>query len=166
MTYGYSMGGYAALKYARMLGISRALGVCPQASIDPVDVPDDKRFHKFHKRGLHDGMMMTASEAPEFGVLMADPYMANDRTSAELFARVGVHWLRTPFMDHATIWLLVETEFLHEVLRLILQAEPVRVIQSPPLTNSAPAIASTLLYSGTFWLGMPAKPLKYRLTSL
>ncbi|EHM03408.1 tetratricopeptide repeat protein [Acetobacteraceae bacterium AT-5844] len=123
MTYGYSMGGYAALKYARLLGISRALAVCPQASIDPVDVPTDKRFHKFFDRALHDGMRMTPEEAPEFGVLMADPYMVDDKISAELFVQSGAHWLRTPFMDHATIWLLVDTDFLHQTLQQVMAAE-------------------------------------------
>jgi tetratricopeptide (TPR) repeat protein len=123
VAYGYSMGGYAALKYASQLGIARALAVCPQASIDPAEVPTDKRFHKFFSPRLHDGMRVTAEEAPEFGVLMADPYMPDDKVSADQLSQVGVHWLRTPFTDHATIWLLAETDFLRQTLELVLAAD-------------------------------------------
>jgi uncharacterized protein HemY len=118
--YGYSMGGYAALKYARLLGVSRALGVCPQASISPADLPEDRRFHKFHDRRLHAGMRLTPADAPEFGVMMADPYHPDDRVNAQMLADDGgIHWLRTPFVGHAAIWLLTETAFLRRVIDLI-----------------------------------------------
>jgi Flp pilus assembly protein TadD len=124
LCYGYSMGGYAALKYARLLGVSRALGVCPQASISPADLPTDKRFHKFHNRASHAGMRLTRDEAPEFGVLMADPYHPEDRLNADmLVADGGLHWLRTPFVGHAAIWLLTETGFLRQVMDKILMAD-------------------------------------------
>jgi tetratricopeptide (TPR) repeat protein len=120
LCYGYSMGGYAALKYARMLGVSHALGVCPQASISPADLPTDKRFHKFHDRRLHAGMRLTREEAPEFGVMMADPYHPEDSLNARMLAEDGgIHWLRTPLVGHAAIWLLTETAFLRQVIDLI-----------------------------------------------
>lgn len=125
LAYGYSMGGYAALKYARMLGITRVLSVCPQASIDPVDVPTDKRFHKFFERGLHADMRPSPDDAPEFAVMLADPYMEDDRVNATLLAapELGIHWLRTPFVGHASIWLLAETEYLQKVMGMVLVAD-------------------------------------------
>jgi Flp pilus assembly protein TadD len=125
LAYGYSMGGYAALKYARMLGIGRVLAICPQASINPLDVPTDKRFHKFFERGLHAHMRPLPSDAPEFAVMMADPYMEDDRVNATLLAtpELGIHWLRTPFVGHASIWLLAETEFLQKVLEMVMAAD-------------------------------------------
>jgi uncharacterized protein HemY len=124
LCYGYSMGGYAALKYARLLGVSRALGVCPQASISPADLPEDRRFHKYHDRRLHAGMRLTAAEAPEFGVMMSDPYHPEDNMNAHMLAGDGgIHWLRTPFVGHAAIWLLTETAFLQRVIGFIQQAD-------------------------------------------
>ncbi|MBO1076299.1 tetratricopeptide repeat protein [Roseomonas marmotae] len=124
LCYGYSMGGYAALKYARLLGVTRALGVCPQASISPADLPDDKRFHKFHERAAHAGMRLTRDEAPEFGVMMADPYHPDDLVNARMLQQDGgIHWVRTPFVGHAAIWLLTDTAFLREVLGLIQDAD-------------------------------------------
>ena len=124
LCYGYSMGGYAALKYARLLGAGRALGVCPQASISPADLPDDQRFHAFHDPALHAGMRLTAAEAPEFGVMMADPYHPEDLRNARMLqADGGIQWLRTPFVGHAAIWLLTETAFLRVVIDHIMAAD-------------------------------------------
>ncbi|WBV43931.1 lipopolysaccharide assembly protein LapB [Pseudoroseomonas cervicalis] len=120
IAYGYSMGGHAALKHAARLGVAHALAVCPQDSIDPDEVPWDSRFHNFHNPALHAHMAVLPGEAGDFAVMLADPYMPEDRGQALRLARRGVHWLRTPFMDHAAIWLLVDSAFLGEVFRLIL----------------------------------------------
>lgn len=121
ITYGYSMGGYAALKYAAALGAGHAFGVCPQGSIDPRQVPWDQRFHQYHDPQLLPDMTVRPGEPGRFAVLLADPYMPEDaRHAAALAKGAGVHWLRTPFMDHAPIWLLVESAFLRQVLGLIL----------------------------------------------
>lgn len=124
LSYGYSMGGYAALKYARLVGASRALGICPQASIDPADVPSDARFHGFFDPALHAGMRLGPADAPGFGVVMADPYHPEDRLNAQMLQADGnIRWLRTPFMGHAAIWLLTDTAFLRSVLQDIQDAD-------------------------------------------
>jgi len=120
VTYGYSMGGYAALKHAALLGAGQSFAVCPQSSIAPADVPDDARFHRFYHAEQHAGMAVRPGEPGSFSVLLADPYMPEDRRHAERLAAAGVHWLRTPFMDHASIWLLVDSAFLGEVLERLL----------------------------------------------
>ncbi|HWL83523.1 MAG TPA: tetratricopeptide repeat protein [Roseomonas sp.] len=120
VAYGYSMGGYAALKHAARLGAAFSFAVCPQSSIAPADVPWDTRFHRYYQPEQHPGMPVRAGEAGQFSVLLADPYMPEDRGHAErLVAQAGVNWLRTPFMDHASIWLLVESAFLAQVLQHI-----------------------------------------------
>lgn len=124
VAYGYSMGGYAALKYAALVGADRALAVCPQSSIDPAEAPWDTRFHGFHQPGLHAGMSVRPGEPGGFALMLADPYMPEDRRHAlRLRDEAGVHWLRTPFMDHASVWLLVESGFLRKVLDLLLAAD-------------------------------------------
>jgi tetratricopeptide (TPR) repeat protein len=124
MTYGYSMGGYGALKYATLLGAARAFAVCPQTSIAPTEVPWDTRFHKFYKASLHAGMAIGPGEAGEVAVLLADPYMPEDCRHAKRISReAGVNWVRTPFMDHAAIWLLVGGDFLPQVMGMIMEAD-------------------------------------------
>lgn len=44
MTYGSSMGGYAALRFATHVGATTALALSPQYSIDPARVPFDMRW--------------------------------------------------------------------------------------------------------------------------
>ncbi|ONG47037.1 hypothetical protein BKE38_24550, partial [Pseudoroseomonas deserti] len=121
IAYGYSMGGYAALKHAARLGCEQSLGICPQATIDPAECPWDTRFHRFYDPALHGSMAVAPGEAGDFAVMLADPYMAEDNGQSTLLARdAGVHWLRTPFMSHAAIWLLVDSRFLGQVLQLML----------------------------------------------
>jgi tetratricopeptide (TPR) repeat protein len=54
--YGHSQGGYAALKYSALLGARTVISSCPQATIDPREVPDDPRFHRYFRLDLHGGM--------------------------------------------------------------------------------------------------------------
>lgn len=121
IAYGYSMGGYGALKHAARLGCAHSLAICPQTSIDPEGVPWDTRFHRHHDPVLHAGMPVQPGEAGGFAVMLADPYMPEDNGQAGLLAAAGVHWLRTPFMSHAAIWLLVESGFLRQVLDRMLE---------------------------------------------
>jgi tetratricopeptide (TPR) repeat protein len=124
LCYGYSMGGYAALKYARLLGASRALAISPQASIDPADIPTDQRFHQYFDPALHANQRIGRDEAPEFGVMLADPYHREDALNASMLVEdAGIQWLRTPFMSHAAIWLLTDTSFLRQVIDLVIAAD-------------------------------------------
>lgn len=53
VTYGASMGGYAAAKYSRPLGASTALSICPQWSINPAHTADfDQRYQEHFIPGL------------------------------------------------------------------------------------------------------------------
>jgi tetratricopeptide (TPR) repeat protein len=61
--YGHSQGGYAALKYSALLGAGTIISSCPQATIDPREVPDDQRFHRFFRPELHAGMHIGAGVA-------------------------------------------------------------------------------------------------------
>lgn len=44
MTYGSSMGGYAAVRFAHAVGATSVLAFSPQYSLDPAKVPDDQRW--------------------------------------------------------------------------------------------------------------------------
>jgi Flp pilus assembly protein TadD len=61
--YGHSQGGYAALKYATLLGARTIISSCPQATIDPREVPDDPRFHRYFRLEQHAGMHIDADVA-------------------------------------------------------------------------------------------------------
>ncbi|MBV8524969.1 MAG: hypothetical protein JOY71_23090, partial [Acetobacteraceae bacterium] len=56
VTYGYSQGGYGALKYSRLLSADLALSFSPQWSINPADVGDfDRRFTQHYDAERRNG---------------------------------------------------------------------------------------------------------------
>ena len=125
---GYSMGAYAALKYGRMLGSSRALAICPQYSINPLDVPGDNRFTKDFVPTLHHDMAIKRSDLTDFAVQFSDPYYIDDRINSEALSAIGgIEWVKTPFLNHYTIWLLTETDFLKHILDATLDSDAGRI---------------------------------------
>lgn len=115
--YGYSMGAYAALKHGTRLGLGAALAVAPQASIAPGDVPEDRRFHRYFRVGLHAGMRIVAGDPPPFAVVLADPYDRFDWDHARMAAEAGpVHLLRAPHAGHSAIWLVTGSDAFGEIL--------------------------------------------------
>ncbi len=119
--YGYSMGGYGALKHGSLLGLTHAFAVSPQGSIRPEEVPEDRRFHRFFRPDQHASMRVTAEDLAPVAVQVVDPYEEDDRVQAELLAATGtIHTLRLPFMRHATIWHFASTPALRTALDLLL----------------------------------------------
>jgi tetratricopeptide (TPR) repeat protein len=117
LAYGYSMGGYGALKHGARLGAQGSLALGPQVSIAPADTPWDPRFHRFHRPALHRGMPVTAADLTPFAAILADPYDAIDWGHATRLAALGpVEIIRTPFVGHAVIWLLAGQEPLAAAL--------------------------------------------------
>ena len=60
ITYGYSMGGHAALKAGGIFGASRSVALCPQYSVDP-KVIADHRYNKYWMDGVGTHHMMFMS---------------------------------------------------------------------------------------------------------
>lgn len=118
--HGFGMGGYAALKYGRLLGLEAALAASPQVTIDPADVPGDRRFHNRFDPVLHAGMLVRDDDLPPFCVVLADPHFVQDRLHAERAGppgRVARVWL--PFMRQGTIGRLAGASTLREALDLL-----------------------------------------------
>ncbi|MBE9606891.1 tetratricopeptide repeat protein [Acetobacteraceae bacterium H6797] len=122
--YGYSMGGYGILKYGKMIGLERVLAVCPQYSIDPRDVPGDRRFTEHFQPNLHRGMALTREDLPDFAVQLADPYFREDAINSNAIEALGgSHWIRSPFTGHASIWLLTDSAFLEKLFERLGEAD-------------------------------------------
>lgn len=84
--YGHSQGGYAALRYRRLLDADVAIAFCPQISIDPQAVPFDGRFKLHFAPSLHDGMEIASEHAAGRAYVFHDPFHAVDREHAERIA--------------------------------------------------------------------------------
>lgn len=114
ITYGFSMGGYAAARFAAEVGAGVSIAIAPQSTIDPSETAThDRRFSRFHDPVLHAGMRM----APEHGAgrtyIIFDPREAADRWNADriggvlpdvvtVHARSTGHWTASALASSAT----------------------------------------------------------------
>ena len=102
-TMGYSMGGYAAFRFARDLSAEAAIAVSPQATIDPSTVPFDRRYRRegksFDARKGHLGQ--AASDSLE-GLIAVDPFRGMDMVHARMILThfPSVRLARLPFGGH------------------------------------------------------------------
>jgi len=118
VVYGGSMGGYAALKYSRLLGATTILALCPQWSIDPAECEgvDPGWGQHFHAGLSRMGIRLEDVAGEAFVVF--DPAEPRDRFHARRIAATAhtVHLLSMPMVGHHVTRVLAGTERL---LRLI-----------------------------------------------
>lgn len=123
--YGFSQGGYAAIKASRPLALSHTIAVSPQASIDPADVADD-RFRRFFRPELHAGMRVAAGDAPRALHLFYDRAHRDDREQAELIlaAVPGAAAHAMPFTDHDTILAFADSAAFPRLVEAVIAGRP------------------------------------------
>lgn len=82
---GYSMGGYGALRLARVLRLTGVVAVSPQATLAVDAVPDDRRY-RAEARGFDAALGDLAQvDRPDLtGVLFLDPFVSHDLAHARL----------------------------------------------------------------------------------
>jgi tetratricopeptide (TPR) repeat protein len=122
--YGFSMGGYGVLKYGRLLGLTHGIAVSPQLSIDPADVPQDRRFHRFHDPQLHSGMAVTPHDVPPVTFVAGDtmwPLDGQHLNTAAAFPCVSTVALR--FMQHAAVHRFTSSRELAALFDLVLAGD-------------------------------------------
>lgn len=116
VAYSVSMGGYAAIRFAGLLGVSRILTFSPQYSIDPKIVPWEKRWDRLFdrpRRILWEHLMVPRG-VPVY--LFYDPHN-RDRHHVRLFRReVDVVPVRVPYAGHASITVLMQCGLLGDAV--------------------------------------------------
>lgn len=117
-TYGSSMGGYAALRFARDVGARTAIAISPQYSLDPRVVP-------FETRWQADLARITFREAPfrpaARQIIFYDPRLRLDAQHFAMFAAAGAETVAVgvPYGGHPVGPLLAETGVLQDAIRAI-----------------------------------------------
>lgn len=107
LTLGFSMGGYAALKYGAALGAAAAIAFSPQASIEPGDAAFDDRARLYFRPADHRGHRIVAGDLPPAALLAYDPLEPTDAHHAALLAGLpGVVRAPLPHAGHASIRIL------------------------------------------------------------
>ncbi|TCB80037.1 hypothetical protein [Acinetobacter sp. ANC 4173] len=117
--YGGSMGGYAAIKYSKLLGLSRVVSLVPQFSIDP-EVVEDSRYNMFYHAELNANMQVQTQDIAadcEY-IVVYDPYCAEDRAHFVKLEQVipDIKVLNLPFTGHDAIAVLASSELLKDFL--------------------------------------------------
>ena len=111
ITYGSSMGGYAAFRFSGLLQAARVIAFSPQYSVDPARVPWETRWRKLGAR-----LTMLWDDLPpaaDAQVLVFYDSRSRDRRHARLMAReMRVHHVRLPDSGHPCIALLQELKLL------------------------------------------------------
>lgn len=105
INYGASMGGYAAIKYARLMNATTTIAMSPQYSIDPADVPFDPRYKSFFNKALHDRMRIKPEDCTGRIFVIADPWLESDKGNVALIGAASHCAVTVPaFMsDHNTV---------------------------------------------------------------
>lgn len=128
-TYGSSMGGYGALRYARLLGATTALAFAPQISIDPADVPWDRRWPRHFNPALHAGMRIRAEHLPPQAAAVFDPHEHLDARHAALLPPACTR-LALPFSGHGPATTVAQAHALPELLAALRAGQPARARQT------------------------------------
>jgi hypothetical protein len=122
--YGFSMGGYAVLKYGRLFGLTHGLAISPQVSIDPGDAPLEARWRVHFDATLHAGMRAAPHEAPPTTVVAADPFFEPDMYQLALGGEAPEQlWLPLPFMKHAAVHAFAGTSILASALSMVVERD-------------------------------------------
>lgn len=119
IAYAGSMGGYAAIKYSRMLNLQRVVALVPQYSIDPEDV-HDPRYNMFFNKEINQDMQITEADVSaqcEY-IVVYDPYCEEDRLHYEKIRQLipYLHTLKLPFTGHDAIAVLASSALLNDFL--------------------------------------------------
>ncbi len=126
VTYGASMGAYAALRYSRLLGVDAAVGFSPQFSIDPDVVGAfDRRYLQFFKPELNRGMEFAADEVIDNAFLFYDNlHKVDQRNMALILGAIGPrNVINVPTIGHEVISIFARTPLTAELLRCCLAGD-------------------------------------------
>ena len=122
IVYGTSMGGYGALKYGDTLGATHVVAVAPQFSINPKDVPWDRRYLEHYKLDLHENMgiePIAATDNINYWLLY-DPWYSEDRAHARLIeAAIPCRHIPVHATGHITIKAISGTEVFKAIINFV-----------------------------------------------
>ena len=120
VSFGFSMGAYAAIKYSRLLNIDTTISMCPQYTINPRDVPAEFRQYEQHFREhLHANMKITAADTRGRIFVFYDHKLNVDNAHFQYIAKsVNLTGIRMPYTLHDTIRCFRGTKVISRLISL------------------------------------------------
>lgn len=123
MTYGSSMGGYAALRFADAAGAHAVLAISPQYSIDPQKTPFETRWLQDSQRICWlpevDGRIVSEVRP----VVVFDPTIEDGRQVARIQEDIDIWPIRLPYASHPATTYLGEIGLLKSLVLQTLSGE-------------------------------------------
>lgn len=123
LTYGFSMGGFGALKYSGMFNATHVLALSPQWSIDPADTYNfDPKWAPYFSEDYNNGMAIKHEDISGKVVCIYDGTIKSDTAHATAIARACTtyHGISMPGLGHETIDVFASTDTLGNVIRSVL----------------------------------------------
>jgi hypothetical protein len=99
---GFSMGGYAALRFSRALRLNQALLISPQCTLDPRQLPEEDRYPEAATFDASAGDLGTHARKDLKGVVAFDPFHPLDALHARRIMTLfpGILPAKLPFGGH------------------------------------------------------------------
>jgi hypothetical protein len=115
--YGSSMGGFAVLDLFEQLSLAKAIALCPQYSIDPVQVPFENRWRDEAARiSFRSGSIQIPGSIRD-AVILSDPFHKLDASHIKLIReRHAAQFFSIPFCGHDPAEYLRRARMLQELI--------------------------------------------------
>lgn len=131
ITYGFSQGGYAAIKHARRFHANIILAFSPQFSIDPAVSKHDTRWAEFYRPEIHQRMEPNRFDTSGRVIIVVDPH---DRLDLYQVERIGaeipsIEVVRCHYAGHATVRVVSSSEGFATFLQSVLNGQSVEYLQ-------------------------------------
>ncbi len=131
LTYGYSMGGYAALRYSRVLGASHVLSFSPQSTIAPSDLNNgDKRYLQYYSHEQHINMKVTEPDVSGKAYIIYDKGFNLDSYQVDIMNLAHAKTLDLPRTGHGSIRVLAKSKSLLDVIGYVLNDDDGTLIRN------------------------------------
>jgi pimeloyl-ACP methyl ester carboxylesterase len=119
VTYGSSMGGYAAIRLAGLAGAQAVLALSPQFSINPRVVFWERRWPDNARRFQDVWESALPWPKPSEAYVVYDPRTPDSRHTALLQARFDCHAIALPYTGHPVTGFLAEVGLLQQAILAI-----------------------------------------------
>lgn len=131
ITYGFSQGGYAAIKHARRFHANIILAFSPQFSINPEVSKHDARWVEYYNSEIHQQMEPNRSDTSGRVIIVVDPH---DRLDLYQVERIGaeipsIEVVRCHYAGHATVRVVSSSKIFADLLQSVLHDQSVKYLQ-------------------------------------
>lgn len=121
LSFGSSMGGYAAIRYGALAGATKALAFSPQYAVGPEEAPFETRWKRYTRDLSFVGLREEQVPKIERSYVFYDPRTIDRLHAEKISQRYPTTHVRMPYAGHPVIGILLETGCLKLALEQVVQ---------------------------------------------